>query len=130
MCPYPIQLSSSIATTSDGVKSFVSRLVMQTITDVLEQRGRSAAFLMLKSQAFGVTSWFRSVMILSNTRQLLLIHQQMCLITLNNFSIICLLEKLACLRMVKELVIYHKWVIAFYYPFTLVIEHYKAYNWS
>ncbi|KAJ1366489.1 hypothetical protein KIN20_027166 [Parelaphostrongylus tenuis] len=30
-----------IPTTSDAAKSFVSRLVMQTITDVLEQQGRS-----------------------------------------------------------------------------------------
>ncbi|KAJ1349538.1 hypothetical protein KIN20_005127 [Parelaphostrongylus tenuis] len=33
---------SGIATTSDGAKSFVSRLVMQTIVEVLEQQGRSA----------------------------------------------------------------------------------------
>ncbi|KAJ1372391.1 hypothetical protein KIN20_034537 [Parelaphostrongylus tenuis] len=36
------QLSSGIATTSGEAKSFVSRLVMQTITAVLEQQGRSA----------------------------------------------------------------------------------------
>ncbi|KAJ1357911.1 hypothetical protein KIN20_016180 [Parelaphostrongylus tenuis] len=38
----PAQLPGGIATTSDGAKSLVSRLVMQTITDVLEQQGRSA----------------------------------------------------------------------------------------
>ncbi|KAJ1357326.1 hypothetical protein KIN20_015456 [Parelaphostrongylus tenuis] len=31
-----------ISTTSNAAKSFVSRLVMQTVTDVLEQQGRSA----------------------------------------------------------------------------------------
>ncbi|KAJ1363643.1 hypothetical protein KIN20_023558 [Parelaphostrongylus tenuis] len=36
------QLLGGVATISDGAKSFVSRLVMQTITDVLEQQGRSA----------------------------------------------------------------------------------------
>ncbi|KAJ1372397.1 hypothetical protein KIN20_034544 [Parelaphostrongylus tenuis] len=36
------QLSGGIAATSEGAKSFVSRLVMQTIIDVLEQQGRSA----------------------------------------------------------------------------------------
>ncbi|KAJ1358197.1 hypothetical protein KIN20_016542 [Parelaphostrongylus tenuis] len=41
----PAQLSGGIATTSDGAKSFVSRIVMQTITGVLEQQGRSAGLL-------------------------------------------------------------------------------------
>ncbi|KAJ1358203.1 hypothetical protein KIN20_016550 [Parelaphostrongylus tenuis] len=36
------QLPDGVATTSDGAKSFVSRLVMQTIIDVLEQQGRRA----------------------------------------------------------------------------------------
>ncbi|KAJ1353653.1 hypothetical protein KIN20_010320 [Parelaphostrongylus tenuis] len=35
------QIPSGFATTSNGAKSFVSRLVMQTIVDVLEQQGRS-----------------------------------------------------------------------------------------
>ncbi|KAJ1366305.1 hypothetical protein KIN20_026933 [Parelaphostrongylus tenuis] len=38
----PVQLPGGIAATSDAAKSFVSRLVMQTIVDVLEQQGRSA----------------------------------------------------------------------------------------
>ncbi|KAJ1358894.1 hypothetical protein KIN20_017457 [Parelaphostrongylus tenuis] len=37
----PVQFSG-IATTSDTAKSFVSRLVLQTVTEVLEQQGRSA----------------------------------------------------------------------------------------
>ncbi|KAJ1350257.1 hypothetical protein KIN20_005999 [Parelaphostrongylus tenuis] len=41
----PAQLSSGIATTSDGAKIIVSRLVMQTILDVLERQGRSAGLL-------------------------------------------------------------------------------------
>ncbi|KAJ1359450.1 hypothetical protein KIN20_018193 [Parelaphostrongylus tenuis] len=36
------QLPGGIAATSDAAKLFVSRLVMQTVTDVLEQQGRSA----------------------------------------------------------------------------------------
>ncbi|KAJ1365609.1 hypothetical protein KIN20_025989 [Parelaphostrongylus tenuis] len=36
------QLPGGIASTSDGAKSFVSRLVMQAIIDVLERQGRSA----------------------------------------------------------------------------------------
>ncbi|KAJ1347711.1 hypothetical protein KIN20_002843 [Parelaphostrongylus tenuis] len=35
----PARLPGGIATISDAVKSFVSRLVMQTIIDVLEQQG-------------------------------------------------------------------------------------------
>ncbi|KAJ1359138.1 hypothetical protein KIN20_017789 [Parelaphostrongylus tenuis] len=37
-----VQLPGGVATTSDGARSFVSRLVMQTITDVLEEQGRNA----------------------------------------------------------------------------------------
>ncbi|KAJ1347752.1 hypothetical protein KIN20_002900 [Parelaphostrongylus tenuis] len=37
----PVQFSG-IAATSDAAKSFVSRLVLQTVTEVLEQQGRSA----------------------------------------------------------------------------------------
>ncbi|KAJ1366493.1 hypothetical protein KIN20_027170, partial [Parelaphostrongylus tenuis] len=36
------QLPGGIATTSDGARSIVSRVVMQTIIEVLEQQGRSA----------------------------------------------------------------------------------------
>ncbi|KAJ1366885.1 hypothetical protein KIN20_027667 [Parelaphostrongylus tenuis] len=38
----PAQIPSGIANTSDGAKSFVSRLIMQIIVEVLEQQGRSA----------------------------------------------------------------------------------------
>ncbi|KAJ1358890.1 hypothetical protein KIN20_017448 [Parelaphostrongylus tenuis] len=37
----PVQVSG-IAATADAAKSFVSRLVLQTVTEVLEQQGRSA----------------------------------------------------------------------------------------
>ncbi|KAJ1360597.1 hypothetical protein KIN20_019615 [Parelaphostrongylus tenuis] len=38
----PAQLSDGIAATSDEAKSFITRLVMQTIIEILEQQGRSA----------------------------------------------------------------------------------------